>query len=147
MTKLVIKRIISGFMVGIFIGYTIEIIESLFVGDGNFYAYSPLLLNFTKTGLRAVILQYFMTGIIGGCFAGTSIIFEIDNLSLLLQTVIHFAINSIVMFIAGFLCCWFPHIFLSAVIWFAVFIGFYIIFWFVFYLCTKESVKKINEKL
>ena len=131
--KAVAKRIALGFMIGVFIGQTILILESLGMLAG------------TKIG--AVIIQYFITGLVGSMFAGTSVIFELDDWSLLRQTATHFIFTSILMYIAGFISGWFPHTVTSTIIWFVVFIVIYIIFWTSFTLYYKNKVKKINEAL
>ena len=145
--KAVAKRAILGFIYGVFIGQTILILESLFMRDGNFYFVSKSLLDLTGTKIAAVIVQYFMTGLLGTTFAATTVIFEMDNWSLLKQTILHFVITSIVMYIAGFLCGWFPHKLSSTLIWFGIFIVIYVIFWISFSSYYKNKVKKMNEAL
>ncbi len=145
--KNIIKRAILGFMTGIFVGHTISILESLITHDGNFYAVSAALVDLAGTNLGAVIIQYFLTGIMGAVFASSSVIFEMDEWSLLRQTITHFVIVSVLSYIAGFLCRWFPHTVVSTLIWFGVFIVVYIIFWVCFMLYYKNKVKKINEAL
>ena len=145
--KAVAKRAILGFIYGVFIGQTILIMESLFMRDGNFYAVSNSLLQLAGTKIGAVIIQYFLTGLIGTTFAATTVIFEMDSWSLLRQSILHFIITSIVMYAAGFLCGWFPHTLVSTLIWFGVFIVVYVIFWISFTIYYKNKVKKINEAL
>ncbi|MBP5603900.1 MAG: DUF3021 domain-containing protein [Treponema sp.] len=145
--KAIIKRAILGFIYGVFIGQTILILESLMMRDGNFYAVSTSLIKLAGTKIGAVIIQYFLTGLLGTTFAATTVIFEMDNWSLIRQTLLHFIITSIVMYIAGFLCGWFPHTVVSTLIWFGVFIIVYVIFWVCFSLYYKNKVKKINEAL
>ena len=145
--KAISKRAILGFIYGVFIGQTILIIESLFMRDGNFYAVSASLLELAGTKIAAVIIQYFLTGIIGLTFASTTVIFEMDEWSLLRQTITHFIITSIVMYVAGFLCGWFPHTVGSTLAWFGVFVVVYLIFWICFSLYYKNKVKKMNEAL
>ena len=145
--KAISKRAILGFIYGVFIGQTILIIESLFMHDGNFYAVSASLLELAGTKIAAVIIQYFLTGIIGLTFASTTVIFEMDEWSLLRQTITHFIITSIVMYVAGFLCGWFPHTVGSTLVWFGVFVVVYLIFWICFSLYYKNKVKKMNEAL
>ena len=147
MLNKIIKRALLGFVYGVFIGQTILILESLMVGDGNFYAVSNYLVSHTSTRIAAVILQYLITGIIGMTFAGTTVIFEIDSWSILGQTALHFIITSVVMFFAGFLCGWFPHTFGSILIWFAVFIVIYVIMWVSFTLYYRKKTKAINDSL
>ena len=147
MLNKIIKRALLGFVYGVFIGQTILILESLMVGDGNFYAVSTYLVNHTSTRISAVIIQYLITGIIGMTFAGTTVIFEIDSWSILGQTALHFIITSIVMYLAGFFCGWFPHTLGSTLIWFAVFIVVYLIMWLSFSLYYKKKTKAINDSL
>lgn len=145
--KEAVKRAIMGFMYGVFIGQTILILESLMARDGNFYPVAASLVDLAGTKIAAVIIQYFLTGIIGTTFAATTVLFEIDSWSLLKQTIIHFIITSIVMYIAGFLCGWFPHKLSSTLIWFGIFIVIYVIFWISFSSYYKNKVKKMNEAL
>ena len=145
--KEAVKRAIMGFIYGVFIGQTILILESLMARDGNFYPVAASLVNLAGTKIGAVIIQYFLTGIIGTTFAATTVIFEMDNWSLLKQTILHFVITSIVMYIAGFLCGWFPHKLSSTLIWFGIFIVIYVIFWISFSSYYKNKVKKMNEAL
>ena len=147
MINKLIKRALMGFVYGVFIGQTILILESLIVGDGNFYAVSTYLVQHTRTRIAAVIIQYFITAIIGMTFAGTTVIFEIDSWSIVAQTFVHFLITSVVMFFAGFLCGWFPHTVGSTLIWFAVFIVVYVIMWVCFTLYYRKKTKAINDSL
>lgn len=145
--KEAVKRAIMGFMYGVFIGQTILILESLAMRDGNFYPVAASLVDLAGTKIAAVIIQYFLTGLIGTTFAATTVIFEMDSWSLLRQTILHFIITSIVMYIAGFLCGWFPHKLSSTLIWFGIFIVIYVIFWISFSSYYKNKVKKMNEAL
>lgn len=143
----ILKRAILGFIYGVFIGQTILILESLIAGDGNFYSVSTYLVNHTSTRLAAVIAQYFITGIIGLSFAASTVIFEMDRWSILGQTALHFVINSIVMYVSGFLCGWFPHTVSSTLIWFGVFVVVYVIIWICFTMYYKKKTREINKAL
>ena len=147
MLKEIIKRASLGFMIGIFIGETILIFESLLAGNGNFYPISAYLSTHTNTELNAVIIQYFLFGIIGITFASSTVIFELDNWSLLAQTVLHFVITSVVMYVSGFLCGWFPHTIRSTIIWFIIFIIIYVIMWISFTIYYRKKTEAINESL
>ncbi len=147
MLKEIIKRASLGFMIGVFIGETILIFESLLAGNGNFYPISAYLSAHTNTELNAVIIQYFLFGIIGITFASSTVIFELDNWSLLAQTVLHFVITSVVMYISGFLCGWFPHTTRSTILWFVIFIIIYVIMWISFTIYYRKKTESINESL
>lgn len=147
MFKEIIKRGLLGFMIGVFIGQTILIINSLIAGNGIFYAVNPFLIDKQGAQLTLVIIQYFLTGVIGATFASCSIIFQTDKWSLLKQTIIHFLITSIVMFTCGAICHWFELNAKSAILWFAVYLFYYILFWIGFTLYYKIQIKKMNKNL
>ena len=147
MLKEIIKRALMGFMIGVFVGETILIFESLIGGNGSFYPVSAYLSAHTRTEIGAVIFQYIITGILGLTFSTGSIIFELDSWSLLKQTVVHFVVSSVIMYLAGFFCGWFPHTVGSTLVWFGVFVVVYLIFWVCFSLYYKNKVKKINDAL
>lgn len=142
MLNKLIKRGLLGFMYGVFIGQTIILINSLLAGDGNFYALTTYLVDHTKTKMAAAFIQYLITGLIGTTFAAGSAIFEAESWSLLKRTIVHFVITSVVMYLAGFFCGWFPHTVVSTLLWFGVFIVVYIIFWVSF----NSYFKKKNLK-
>ena len=147
MRKQIIKRFLIGFATGVFVGETILILTSVFAGNGTFSPVSPYLVRNAGSDLAAVIIQYLCTGIMGATFASSSIIFELDNWSLLKQTVVHFLSTSILMYIVGFFCGWFPHNVSSTLLWFGVFIVVYLIFWISFIMYYKKKTREINEKL
>lgn len=147
MFKEIVKRGLLGFMIGVFIGETILIFNSILAGTGVFYPINPLFISMEGAQLTRVIIQYILTGVIGMMFAASSVIFQIEDWSLLKQTVIHFVIASVVMYVCGFVCNWFPHNLKNTLIWFAVFIVFYAVFWLGFTLYYRITVKKINEAM
>ena len=115
--------------------------------NGDFYLVSPYLVRNAGSTLSAVIIQYFCTGIIGANFSTSSIFFEIDKWSLLKQSVLHFVLTSVLMYIVGFVCGWFPHNIQSTLVWFGVFLVIYIIFWISFFLFYKKKTCEINKSL
>lgn len=147
MFKEIVKRGLLGFMIGVFIGETMLIINSLLAGKGVFYPINPLLISGNGAQLSLVVIQYIMTGIIGMTFAASSVIFEMENWGLLRQTAVHFIITSVVMYICGFICNWFPHNFKSTAIWFGVFIIIYLLFWTGFTIYYRVVIRKINDAM
>ena len=142
-----IKRAIMGFVYGVFIGQTIVILESLSAGNGNFYPVSPYLVQHASSTLAAVIIQYFITGLIGISFSAGTLIFEIDKWSITAQTALHFVVTLAGMLFAGFVCGWFPHKVSGVLVWFVVFVVIYVIMWISFSLYFRRQTKKINEAL
>lgn len=143
----IVKRGLLGFMIGVFIGQTILILNSLLAGKGIYYPINPLMIDIEGPQLSRVIIQYFLTGVIGTTFAACSVIFEMDKWSILKQTLIHFVIVSVVMYFCGFICNWFEHNVKSTLIWFGIFLSYYILFWFGFTIYYKVQVKKMNKQI
>ncbi len=136
MFKQIIKRGLLGFIAGVFIGQSFLLLNLLLL---NIKTYSVTL--------HGQFTNYLVSGIIGLMFSATSIIFEIDKWSLTKQTVIHFLITSIVMYLCYVLGGWLKFDWKNTLIWFAVFIVIYLIFWIIFYLSYRKKVKEINEYL
>ena len=147
MFRKVIKRGLLGFMVGVFIGQTMLIINSLIAGNGVFYAINPFLIDREGPQLSLVIIQYFLTGVIGFTFSACSFIFQQDNWSILKQTLIHFCTTFTVMFSCGFICHWFEWNAKSILIWIAFYVAYYILFWLGFTIYYKITLKKLNDSL
>lgn len=136
MLKEVIKRGLFGFITGVFIGKTLSIINAALFGIGTLYSVPAY-----------VIMEYFITGLIGMTFAITSLIFEADKWSLTLQTIVHFLATSVVMYISAILLKWVKFNVISTLAWFGVFIVIYFIFWLCFYCSFRKAIKEVNKKL
>ncbi len=72
------------------LSYLITIVISLTVGDGNYYPCVPSLTERFGNEVTAVIVQTVLSAILGAGFAGSSLIWEKDEWSLLKQTSIYF---------------------------------------------------------
>ena len=147
MINKIIKQVIKGFVYGVFIGQTILILDSLIVSKGVFHPVSPYLLQHTNTIMNAAIIQYFITGLIGIAFGTSALIFETDKWSITIQTLLHFVINSTVMFFSCYIGGLFPLTARSIFIWASIFLVIYVIMWISLTLYYRRQTKKINEFL
>lgn len=146
--KKIIKRFISGSVLGISIGYLITLIISVIKGQGIYYGASPQLISVFGSEINAMIVQTLASMLIGGVYSSSSYIFDGTNYSITKQTILHFLITTPVYLIMGYLCCWWS---LSSLIEIISFIGIYvviyIIIWIVFYLYWKNKLSKLNEEI
>lgn len=147
MINKIIKQAIKGFVYGVFIGQTILILDSLIVSKGVFHPVSSYLLQHTNTIMNAAIIQYFITGLIGISFGTSALIFETDKWGITFQTLLHFAINSTVMFFSCYIGGLFPLTARSIFIWVSIFLVIYVIMWISLTLYYIRQTKKINEFL
>jgi len=147
MSKKMIWLGFSGFSVGVAIGYVIAIIQSFIANNGNFYPVSPDFAAVCGTQLNATIIQFVLTGILGSIIAISSVLFDINKLSLLMQTVLHFLIISTATSLTAFICKWIPYSVISVLIWFAIFFIIYAAIWTTYMIIAKKHISQINKNL
>ena len=147
MKKQIIKRSLWGFPLGITLGYIITILISLGWANGYYVPCVPELISATGNEINAVILQTLLSGIIGTGFAASSVIWDIDNWSIVKQTGIYFSIISIIMLPIAYLAYWMEHSVRGFLIYFGIFVFIFAISWITMYVVGKSNVKKMNAKL
>lgn len=145
--KKVISRALLGFPIGVFVTCLISLIISLIIGEGNYFAASPQIIEVYKGELNAVILQFGLSGILGSIYAAASLIWDIDNWSILKQTVTHFWVISLGLLPIAYLLYWMEHSLKGILVYFGVFISMYIFIWMSLYISYKIKIKNINSSL
>lgn len=139
-----------GFPLGVFISYTVGLVESLCYGGwntGDFLSVPPSMIPQAGNEMRAVVLEFILSGLIGFAFAAGSAIFQIDRWSLAKQTVCHFVLMSLVFFPAAWLCCWFGKSVGSILSFALIYCGIYFFSWIFQYHYWKKKILSINQKL
>lgn len=147
MFKTIVKRCLLGAVIGVFISHVIAIVISLCIADGTFYAVVPQLIESTGSELNAVLLQTVCSVLYGAMFAGVSVIWELDNWSILKQTVIHFLVVSIATLPVAYVTHWMHHSVLGMIIYFGIFAVIYAFIWFGQYMAVKYNVIEMNAKV
>jgi len=137
---------LSGFPLGVFIGYTITIIISLVLATGQYVPVVPSLSK--KWGeIGAVALQFVLSGVLGAVFAAASVIWKNDNWSILKQTVVHFIVLSLTMLPIAYLAHWMKPSFVGVAIYFGIFAAIYVVIWTLQYSIWKHSIERINDRI
>jgi len=85
--------------------------------------------------------------ICGWFFSTSSLIFEIKDIKLLIQTLLHFITVSILYFILSFLVGWFPFTIKATLLVLFSFVVVYALFWVSFYLYFKKKAKSLTADL
>ncbi len=147
MKKQVILRALLGFPIGIAIGYIITIIISLIFAQGYYSPCVPDLVETMGSEIGAVILQSILCGLLGSSFAATSVIWEIDKLSIAKQTGVYFLINSVVMMPIAYFTNWMEHSLVGFIMYFSIFIAIFFVVWIVQYFIWKDKIRKMNLKI
>jgi len=124
--KELIRRGLHGIPQGIAIGYVIAIIISLVIGDGTFQNVVPELVLQFDSEISAVLAQAIFSAVMGGVFAAASVIWEIDEWSILKQTGIYFCILAVTLFPIAYILHWMERSVGGFLIYFGVFVALYV---------------------
>ena len=147
MKKEFARRVFVGLLGGIVISYLITIGISLAIGDGSYYPCVPSLIERFGSEVTAIIIQTVLSAVLGAGFAGSSLIWEKDEWSLLKQTSIYFGIVSVLMMTIAYICEWMEHSVKGILSYFGIFVAIFIAVWIVQYLIWKVRVSRIKEKI
>jgi len=147
MKKKIFFRILSGFFIGLSIGYLITIILSLIWGKGYYSPCVPELIGITGSEIKAVLLQAFLCGILGYGFGACSIIWEIEKWGIVKQTGIYFLITSVIMMPIAYITYWMEHSIKGMISYFGMFALIFAAIWVVQYIKAKHNVKRMNKVL
>ena len=138
MKKEFVLRVFIGLLGGIVISYLITIGISLAIGDGSYYPCVPNLIERFGNEVTAIIIQTVLSAVLGAGFAGSSIIWEMDECSLLKQTSIYFGIVSVLMMTVANICEWMEHSVKGILSYFGIFFAIFLLLWIV-----KDFIWKI----
>ncbi len=147
MKKKIFIRGISGFPLGLAIGYLLTIINSLVLADGYYSPCVPELVVMMGSEINAVLLQAILCGILGMGFAASSVVWEIEDWGIVKQTGIYFLINSIIMMPIAYVTHWMEHSLKGFLVYFGFFAFVFAIVWVVQYARGRHNVKTMNEAL
>lgn len=147
MKKKIITRFLWGGPIGITISYLITITISIVMREGNYYPVVPQLIDYCDSEINAVVIQTLCSLLYGCICAAASVIWEIDNWSLLRMTITHLAIVSLVTFPISWFMWWMPHTLGGILSYFSIFVLIYTIIWIGQYLTIKSKIRKMNQQL
>ena len=147
MKKKIISRGIIGFPIGIAIGYAITIFMSLCYADGQYSPCVPDLISVMENEINAVILQALLSGVLGTAFAAGSVIWELEQWSIVRQSGIYFLIVSLIMMPVAYILHWMEHSISGFLSYFGIFALIFIVIWVIEYAVGRQNVKKLNKHL
>lgn len=147
MKKKLIYRCLLGAPIGVLVSLIITIIISLCTGNGEYFPAPHELMDFCGNTITAVCIQMVCSLLIGAIAGGSSVIWDVEQWSLLKQTLIHFIVISIPFFTVGYILNWLPHHLYGALGYAGAFILVYLIMWVSIYFSIKTKIKKMNSQL
>jgi hypothetical protein len=147
MKKEAFRRGLLGFPLGVFIGYTITILISLFFAEGYYSPCVPSLVDEFGSEISAVVFQAVLCGLLGVSFAVASLIWEKENWSIVKQTGIYFLIVSITMFPIAYFAHWMERSISGFLVYLGIFVVIFVFIWVFQYCIWKKEIKGINKKM
>ena len=145
--KKVILRAVLGLPVGIAIGHMITVLISLMNGEGSYFACAPQFVELIGDEAIAVAVQTLLCGIMGMAFAGASLVWESEKLSIVAQTGICFGIYAAVLLPIAYFANWMEHSVVGVLSYIAIFVGVFVITWITQYFAWRVRIKEINASL
>lgn len=147
MKREIFKRILSGVVIGTFIGLSMAIIFSYLSNTGEFYPAPLRFVDKFSNILNATTMAVVLWSLIGIIFSVSSMVFEYTDWSITKMTVVHFCIIYLGFTPLAIICGWFPPRLISIIFFTIIFIFIYIIMWMVFMKKAKEDVNNINKHI
>lgn len=147
MKKKIIKRCLSGFPLGLAIGYVITIVISLIWAEGYYSPCVPELTDMMGNEINAVMAQAFLCGVLGMGFAASSVIWDIEKWGIVKQTGIYFLIVSLLMMPIAYVTYWMEHSLRGIVSYFGIFVLIFAVVWLIQYLRARHNVRNMNASL
>lgn len=114
------------------------------------FFYSPCvpdLITAMGNEINAVIIQTVLCGLLGSGFSVSSVIWEIEDWSIVKQTGIYFLIISVIMLPIAYFMYWMEHSVTGFLSYFGIFILIFAVIWIVQFIIGKKNIKRMNEKL
>ena len=145
MKKKALIRGLIGFPGGVSICHIINIIESMTVGDGRFYACVPELVELAGSEIMAVILQTVLAGLVGSVYGAASVIWDMETWSIAKQSGIFFAIAAITMMPISYLLNWMEHSVTGIISFFLIFLVIFVVIWITMYLIWRRKIRELNK--
>ena len=124
----------------------VGMILGIFIGAGFWYLMSGEAPG-TAAGLSALMLHLLMSGVLGMVANGSSVIYEIEEWSIVRATITHFIIAMGAFYVIAFTLGWFSPSDPACWIMSAIMVFVYFVIWMVQSLVFKHKVKRMNEEL
>ena len=145
--KNILRHALFGAPIGLTICILCTIVSSLLIGDGTYYAVSHDLIALCGSEINAVLLQTVFALLYGAMWGSASVIWEMENWSLLKMTLTHLAVCSVVSFPIAYFMQWMPHSIPGALAFFGMFFAIYTVIWLSQYCAIKRQVAQMNSRL
>lgn len=146
-----IKKYSSSFTLGVTIGLVVSIIFQSNSGSNGYFPTNPTTFVGQWLTQQSITVAMFyslvMWGLIGMLSQKLAEIFENENRSVLMNTVIHFVGQLLLITLSVVACGWFDFKWRMFFSFFILFFLIYSVIWGINYLHVKKEIEQINQKL
>lgn len=147
MKKKILLSSLIGAPIGLTISYIITVIISISIGDGSYYPVVPEFADACGSEINAVVIQALCSLLYGASWGGASVIWNMQEWSLLRMSVTHLAVSSVFSFPIAYVMHWMPHNVKGILIYFAIFIAIYAVIWLSQYASIKKKIEQLNKQV
>ena len=143
MIKKALKLSGFGFLLGIVICNIIVALCS-YAETGEILALPPQLAERTGGQMSAYILQTLLAGLYGAVCMGTTVLYDIEKMPLLLSTFLHYLAVMLIYIPVSIILCWITSG-KEMLIVTGIMTAAYILIWIIMYSIYKKQVKELNR--
>lgn len=147
MKKQIIQRSLFGAPIGLLVTTVMAICISYGIGDGVFHPVTPVLAEWCGNELNAVFWQTAVCLLYGAVFGGASVIWDLEDWSLLRQTVTHLLIVSLTTLPVALFLGWMHPSVMGILSYFVIFFAIYAGIWLAAWFSIRNRLKQINRSL
>lgn len=147
MIKQMIFRGCNSFAYSIAITCVLQIIVTVIYGETQFIPLLPEYMAHFSNPYLAMLVQHVFIGLTSASFGAGSVIFELERLSLLVQSILYYIVTSLVWIPIS--CFWwglhkYPQTLVTVGVSYAVS---YAISWIVQYRLCRRNIEEINQRI
>ncbi|WP_082232617.1 DUF3021 domain-containing protein [Halobacillus massiliensis] len=129
-----------------------QIVERVFIGLGfsgifTFAALTIMMVNDVQAGVDIIWKNMLGSILMGVYFSLASLLFEVENWSLLKQTTLHFLLSVAVFYTISAFTGWVPFTLGALLIGTVIFIAIYFVFWSLIGLYLKKMTNEMNKSI
>ncbi len=147
MKKKLLLRALLGFPLGVFITTTISILFSMAYVFHGYLAVTPALAARMGGQMPAVLLQYFLSGLLGSAVGALSLIWDMERFSIIKRTLLHFLGTVLVFLPVSVVLFWSPFSLTGTLFYLLIFVLLYFGIWLGQYLYYFFSLRHLNQNL
>lgn len=145
--KKIILKIVNGIFIGITLGLILSLLFNYLNGNNNYYPSSIFFISHFNKKIDALSFSIFIWALMGIIGSTSTLIFKINNWSLLKQSTYHFLCLYISMTILAIIAGWFPVKFDFLFTYTIILLLIYFLIYFIKRMQFKRDVKLINKRI